>query len=219
MSADESIWMLPVVEAPYFEGEFLAPWSVPEFEPLSMIQLHEGMSHPEVGLVMAQLAAYNHIDLENDRQTVLEQILGADSLVLPGGIEVISQGKVIPPSCCCGLETWREWQEFLKTGNSPWLGHDPSPWLESDGDIVRIWSDGGLEAVKDAFYFNVSRSDFAVYLMLLEEELRGFLIAVEDWARFVDFPKHDQLFWKLDQCFDVGIRKRPFGVYSLLKWS
>lgn len=127
-----------VVEAPYYEGEFSCPWEKAEFQPFSMIRLHGEMTYPEIGLALAQLAKYNQIKLAGDRLTVLKQVVEAESLVLPGGIQVIDAQKTISPSCCCGLETWREWLDFLKTGKSPWLGHDPSPFVENWGDVIRI---------------------------------------------------------------------------------
>jgi hypothetical protein len=131
------IQMQAVIEAPYYEGEFLCPWEVPEVRPFSLIRLWGEMTYPEIGLVFAQLAQYNQIKLSSDKQVVLKQILKAKSLVLPGGIQVVCTGQdTISPSCCCGLETWREWIDFLKTGQSPWLGHDPSPWVEGLGDII-----------------------------------------------------------------------------------
>lgn len=123
--------MQAVIELPYYEGRFSSPWRIPDFKPFSMLRLQGEMTYPQIGLVFAQLADFNQIELANDAQVVLEQILEAEDLILPGGIQVISEEKVIAPSCCCGLETWREWVEFLETGESPWLGHDPSPWVES----------------------------------------------------------------------------------------
>ncbi len=145
---NSSIQMQAVIEAPYYECEFLCPWEISEFEPCSTLRLWGEMEYPEIGLVFAQLAKYNQIELTGDKQVALDQILAAESLVLPGGIQVVCKDRdtTISPSCCCGLETWRQWIDFLQTGESPWLGHDPSPWVEGLGDVVRIWSDGGMES-------------------------------------------------------------------------
>ncbi|WP_299415160.1 hypothetical protein [Acaryochloris sp. IP29b_bin.148] len=64
------IQMQSVVESPYYAGEFLCPWPVPAFKPLSMIRLWGEMTYPEIGLVFAQLAQYNQIELSNNIQTV-----------------------------------------------------------------------------------------------------------------------------------------------------
>lgn len=195
-----------VIETPYYEGEFSCPWQIPEFKLFSMIRLWGEMTYPEIGLVFAQLAEYNQVELVNDKQAVLEQILEAESLILPGGIQVISEQKIISPSCCCGLETWREWMDFLETGESPWLGHNPSPWVESQGDIVRVWSDGGSEPTNHAFHIDVSRSQFERMLRSVEQELQAFLFCIESWTQEVGFAESSKLFQKFDECFSIGIR-------------
>ncbi|MDV3349318.1 hypothetical protein QGP82_11495 [Leptothoe sp. LEGE 181152] len=200
------IQMQAVIEAPYYEGEFLCPWPVPYFKPFSLIHLCGKMTYLEIGLVFAQLAEYNQIKLENGKQAVLEQILEAESLVLPGGIQIVSKKKVISPSCCCGLETWREWIDFLKTGNSPWLGHDPSPWVESQGNVIRVWSDGGIEPTTNASYIDVLRPYFKRALMLVEQELQAFLFSIKSWAQDIGFTGSNELFQKFDDCFKIGRR-------------
>ncbi|WP_299415161.1 hypothetical protein [Acaryochloris sp. IP29b_bin.148] len=127
----------------------------------------------------------------------------AESLVLPGGIQIVSEEKVIPPSCCCGLETWREWIDFLQTDHSPWLGHDPSPWVERQGNSIRIWSDGGTVPTRDAFYMDVSQPEFEKALMRVERELQAFLFSIESWAQDIGFAKPNPLFQKFDHCFKI----------------
>ncbi len=194
-----------VVEAPSGQGE--CPWTIPQPEASSWIRLSGEITYEEIGLVCAQLVQYNCLDLSGEAKSVLKQVLDAESLVLPGGLQVILGNQLITPSCCCGLETWREWQYFLKTGESPWLGHDPSPWVEQRDDTVRIWSDGGLgESVRKAFYIDVSRSVFREGLRLVERELQGFLFCIPSWAQEVGFEQSNALFQKFDQCFNIGRR-------------
>ncbi len=196
--------MQAVIEAPYYEGEFFCPWETPEFKPLSKIRLCGEMTYPQIGLVFAQLAQYNQIELTADRQTVLRQILKEKSLVLPGGIQVVCQKRgTISPSCCCGLETWREWIDVLKTGTSPWLGHDPSPWVEIQGDVVRVWSDGGITRVSNAFHIDISRTHFEESLILVKRDLEGFLFSSESWAREIGFVESRELVQKFDECFNI----------------
>ncbi len=198
------IKMQAIIEAPYYQDEFICPWKVSDFEPFSKIRLHPEITIPEIGLVVAKLAQYNDIELSNSKPAIIEQILEAKSLVLPGGIEVIDEReKSISPGCCCGLERWREWFNFLSTGNSPWLGHDPSPWLEMQGDMVSIWSDGLLESVRNAFCFEVSRSQLKEALKLVENDLQGFLFSLESWAQEIGVTNSKELFRKFDDCFSI----------------
>jgi hypothetical protein len=196
-----------VIESPYLQDEFICPWDLPSFEPFSRIRLSGEMTCPEIGLVFAQLARYNQLDLSSESQTVLKQILEAERLVLPGGLQVVWADKVIPPSCCCGLETWRDWQEFLKTGETPWLGHDPSPWVEMRSDLIRIWSDGGLgESLKNTFYIDIERSAFRKGVQSAERDLQAFLFCIGSWVVEVGFEQSDELVQKFDRCFHIGRR-------------
>lgn len=199
-----SLQMQAVIEAPYYEGEFLCPWETPEFKPFSKIRLCGKMDYPQIGLVFAQLAQYNKIEITTDRQTVLRQILKSQRLILPGGIQVVCQDRgTISPSCCCGLETWREWIDVLKTGTSPWLGHDPSPWIEIKGDVVRVWSDGGIIQVSNAFHVDISRTHFKELLMLVERDLQEFLFCIESWTQEIGFVESRELIHKFDECFSI----------------
>lgn len=208
------IQMQAVMEAPHYEDEFSCPWETPEFQPFSMIRLHGEMTYQEIGLVFAQLAQYNQIELAGDFLTVLNQIIEAESLILPGGIQVIDElQNIISPSCCCGLETWREWVDFLKTGETPWLGHDPSPFVENRDDVVRIWSDGGIDYsagqfVNNAFYIDVSRDRFAKALILVEQDLQAFLFCIDSWAKEVGFRESSKLCQKFDEYFSI---KKDYG--------
>ncbi len=205
------LWRIPlikmqaVVEAPYCEGDFSCPWETAKFQSFSMMPLYREMIYPKVGSVIAQLAKCNGIELNGDKQTVFSQILALENenLVLPGGIQVIDGQNTISPGCCCGLETWREWLDFLKTGKSPWLGHDPSPFVENLGNVIRIWSDGGMGQVSDAFYIDVSRDRFTRALILVEQDLQAFLFWIESWAQEVGFTESSKLCQKFDECFSV----------------
>lgn len=89
--------------------------------------------------------------------------LDSEFLVLSGELAAADVGTVWPsspsattvawlavnPSCCCGREGWREWDQ-VAPGQSPWLGHTPTPWTEHLGDKIRVWPDGGDEAFPPA---------------------------------------------------------------------
>jgi hypothetical protein len=165
------------------------------------------MTDSEIGLVFARLLQYNRLDGAGDRHAVLTQIVEAQGFVLPGGLRAVGGDRAISPSCCCGLEGWRQWQDFLKTGETPWLGHDPSPWVERRGDVVRIWLEGGLgDSAKNAFFLEVPSPDFREALMRVERDLQGFLFCVESWGQALGFERSHCLMQKLGQCFEIGSR-------------
>jgi hypothetical protein len=185
--------------------ESACPWEVAEIDGLAWIRLSAEMTQPEIGLFFAQLASYNQIDLSRNREAILKDILAADRLALAGGIQAVFNEQVISPSCCCGLEGWREWQRFLKTGETPWLGHDPSPWLEQVDGVIRIWSDGGLgDSIENAFKIEVERPVFERALQSLERDLLGFQFCIESWCESIGFDRASELAEKVAQCFQIS---------------
>jgi hypothetical protein len=194
-----------VVETPAALDDCFDLWDVPLFKPFSWIRLSGKTTSEEIGLVFAQLIQYNHLDFSSEKQVVLQQILETDDLILPGGIQVVFGDRFISPSCCCGLERWREWQDFLRTGQSPWLGHDPSPWVERQGDLVCIWSDGGLSgSIQNPFHIEVSYSIFQERLRRVERDLQSFLLCLGRWVQEIGFEQSNDLIHQFDRCFHVG---------------
>ncbi|MEA5595662.1 hypothetical protein [Rivularia sp. UHCC 0363] len=190
-----------VVEAPYYENKPLYPWAIADYKPFTFIRLHGKMTDQEIGLVFAQLVDYNNISSEGDANNVLQRVIQAPSLVLPGGIQAKNTtDKVISPSCCCGLEGWREWLIFMKKGTSPWLGHDPNPWVEKVKGLVRVWSDEGNEA----FSIDFEQSKFEVELNKVQQDLNAFLARSEEWSLKVGFSSPSKLCAKFDECFNIS---------------
>jgi hypothetical protein len=202
-----SFQLKAVIEFYSSEAEPAWSWEVSEISELSWIRLSAEMTQPEIGAFFAQLADYNQIDRSQSRDEILAAMIAADCLILAGGIQPIFEEQVISPSCCCGLESWRDWQDFLQTGETPWLGHDPSPWLEQVNDVIRIWSDGGLgNSMKPAFKIEVASSEFKRALQAVEQDLLGFRICVESWSEAIGFERSSELARKVEQCFQISPR-------------
>ncbi|QJX00278.1 hypothetical protein [Frigoriglobus tundricola] len=189
----------PVVEIRSVEES--PPWLIADLEPLSFIRLSGGMTFTEVGSVMAHLVSYNSIEAEPTARGLLSGAVAAEGLILPGGIQVSEGKRAISPRCCCGLEGWREWLAGMESTESPWMGHDPMPWIEWDGDTVRVWSDSGPNT--GAFAIEFERGRFAAELVRVEAELRAFLRRVAAWAQEVGFPDPTAVCRKLDACFHI----------------
>jgi hypothetical protein len=193
-----------VIEFYGFDAESACPWSVADLGESRWIRLSAEMAEAEIGAFFAQLVSYNQIDRSGSRDRIFQEILMSDGLALAGGIQAISGDQTISPSCCCGLEGWRDWQNFVRTGHTPWLGHDPSPWIERVGDRVRIWSDGGLEeSIEDAFKIEVAGGEFEQALRVVEQDLLGFRVCVENWCNSVGFEQSRQLTEKVERCFQI----------------
>jgi hypothetical protein len=100
-----SFQLRAVFEFSGFNTQSTFPWAVTEVKKTSWNRLSAEMTHPEIGLVFAELARYNNLDFSGDCEAILSQMITAESLILAGGLLVIVDGEaVIGPSCCCGLE-------------------------------------------------------------------------------------------------------------------
>lgn len=151
----------------------LEPW--PTF-----VRLSRATTAEEVALVVATLCCYGRSqDGPADSAEALAKKFPA---VLPGGFEVSGLGRTISPSCCCGLETWRDWTRVLSGGGSPWTGHDPSPLVEVLDGNVYVWSDGGLGSkpvAESPLKFTSEQFENAV--RKAAADLEGFVFPLRAW--------------------------------------
>lgn len=95
----------------------------------------------EVDTLLYGLLGFNDIPLSAnpiESLTALMKEMKEDSLAMSGGLLFQEDDKIITPSCCCGLEQWKEIVNDIKAKQKPWLGHDP--WgtciYEEDKTIV-----------------------------------------------------------------------------------
>jgi hypothetical protein len=201
-AADTAPRLRPVFENPG-EGRRSWPWPIAGRAAPAFIPLGGDMSDAELGSFFAQTVDYNSLEGEGSA-TLLAAILRAESLILPGGLQAAAADRVIDPSCCCGLETWRDWRRFLEEGVQPWLGHDPAPWLEDAGRTIRVWSDGGVSEAPDAFAIELTRAALSAELLHAEEALCDFLARAEAWARARGFADAAALRRRLDRAFSIS---------------
>lgn len=71
------------------------------------------------------------------------------------------------------------------------------------GEVVRVWSDGGLDPAPGAFAIEFERARFVAEVGRVGRELQGFLPLVGQWARAVGFSDPPALCRKLDACFGI----------------
>ncbi len=189
-----------VIEAPSIDVEPL--WSVAKLPPFSFLRLWQGMTPDEVGLFVYQLAAYgNHdeFDLASPLDEVLKYITGKESFILIGGLRVNgANGVTINPSCCCGLENWRDWEGLLAGENHIWLGHSPDPWIERQGDSIRLWADQGSET-----FIDFQTTELAEGLHTVQRDLLGFLDGLAQWLEVYGKPYHQLLLQQIDESFSI----------------
>lgn len=176
----------PVVEAPMETSPFWCPLPQRPWE--SLVVLGGSSTDEEVGLVLLQLATYNC----HEKTSPLSpgELMKETSLVLPGGLLARADGRSVAPSCCSGLENWTEWQVALSDGSSPWMGHDPSPWLEVQDDYFYLWPDTELPAdERDTLAIRFSRSELHEQLSLVAKELVAFTRRVREVVAYA-VPDH-----------------------------
>jgi hypothetical protein len=122
--------------------------------------------------------------------------------ILPGGLRVRDvSGRTIAPSCCCGLEDWREWLEFLRTGKSPFLGHDPAQGIEHLGDVIRVVS---FPAEGTEYYIELQPNDFANELRQVQDDLKQFLAVLKNWAVHLDLAQGEDCVTRFDEMFEIN---------------
>ncbi|WP_104630327.1 hypothetical protein [Streptomyces sp. MH60] len=164
-------------------------WPVADLPSYQFMALSGGMSPLEVGSALAMLADYNSRTSEDDRPVTdaseaIRRLLETDKVIAPGGLRVhdTRTNATVQPGCCCGLEDWREWLD-VADGESPWLGHDPSPRFEHADEIVHLWPDGrDAQETPPGQPIEILLGDLPGVLHTVQEGLKGFLSLTSRWA-------------------------------------
>jgi len=181
----------PVIET--FDAKGFTVWPVGVHPGSEGLALSGELAPVDVGTVMAVIAVYNHNHIapsgEEDEHPrparLIQRIAQADYLIAPDGLRVrdTATGLTVSPSCCCGLETWQEWNQ-VAAGQSLWLGHSPTPWVEHLGHTIRVWPDGGDEAVPPAGTspIEIPVSDLPDLIASAHKQLQNFLDLLEPWS-------------------------------------
>ncbi|MFJ8007304.1 hypothetical protein [Streptomyces fagopyri] len=164
-------------------------WPVADLPPYRFLAVSHHMSLPEVGTALATLADYNSRASGDDSpvteaKELIRRLLETETVIAPGGLRIrrTDVDVTVSPGCCCGLESWREWLDVL-TGGTPWLGHDPSPRIEHDDKVIRVWPDGG-EAPKapSTRPIEIPVCDLLGILHSVRDAMQGFLSLTKQWA-------------------------------------
>jgi hypothetical protein len=174
----------PFVEL-YLDQPEGAAWPTLSVDAPAHVRLHGDMSALEIGSVVATLVRYNNSEQHATGMASPERlrtVLTGERIILPGGVMAHddASGITITSGCCCGLEEWRVWVDFLDHGDSPWLGHDPSPYLVRHDDAIDICVMHGEP--ESEVRLSMSRSDYVRQLGMVEQQLSGAVTALRTWA-------------------------------------
>ncbi len=169
----------PPVLVPRCSPPWAWAWSDEDSHARSEISLSAELTAAEVGSVVAGVVHSGQLDVGPTPADWLDALVAFAPFTLDGGVAAGDAEREVGPSCCCSLKTWREWQQFLADGSSPWMGHDPTGWAEWVGDVARVWKDGGFTRTGEGSPVEFTRERFATELAGVEEKLHGFLNRVE----------------------------------------
>lgn len=131
-------------------------------------------------------------------------IKNRDCLIIGGQLAAVKGDFVMLPSCCVGLEAWREWEWVKPGGGSPWLGHNPDPGVEVKDDhaILRIsWSDSNSKELK-VTYEEIQRA-----LNTAENDLKSFHKRIGEWLTEQNVTHREQFLSRLDEAFEINSRR------------
>ncbi|MGB3627147.1 MAG: hypothetical protein WA989_15050 [Henriciella sp.] len=114
----------------------------------------------------------------------IASLAARDGQVLAGGLVVRDGNFLLEPSCCCGLEDWWHWKDMQPGEPSPWLGHDPAPWIEALPDRIILHLEGGQEPDVPRQHdgmLSVSYEAYEAALARAEADLAAFRKRLEHW--------------------------------------
>lgn len=132
-------------------------------------------------------------------EIAIKTLLSRETEVVAGGIAVIAGDFRLYPSCCCGLEDWVEWRNIKKNGASPWLGHDPDPWIDTSGDRAILHN--GMNTGKESI--DVSYEELLVAVENASVALSQFLEKLRSWLKEIDPEHSEQLSMKVSEWFSI----------------
>lgn len=130
----------------------------------------------------------------------VDYLLNEESAILAGGLVAIKSDFKLFPGCCCGIENWRAWRSIKKGGYSPWLGHDPDPWIDTTGDAAVLHKD--LE--EESASIEVDYDELRYALDKVEKDFHEFLSTMNKWLKEEGIKNADTLTKKIDQWYHIS---------------
>lgn len=202
-----------VITNPFFDK----PLWLPKAESLENAYLSKNSSAEDVVIFLTVLCGMNDIDINKEPNKVVKELINTDEIVLSGGIAFESHSHVILPSCCCGLEQWKEVLDAVINKKSAWLGHDPFPSIEYLDQSVRIWSDDyyGVMNVKPPteqekqkmFFIEYNDIELIEQLESIEDDLLDFFkYALVKQLSMVNAELLDKFFLKYCEWLSLEIK-------------
>jgi len=189
----EKLKLTPCYEARSEGGAY------PEFH-----ALHGGSGETELMAFLRTACSYGDpkadVSTLSEAASFLTELPPDATRVLAGGLLAQKGTFEIEPSCCCGLEGWREWYWLLDGHGSPWLGHDPSPWVDTQNDHFVLHTNNGANDET----LNVSAEELAGALDQARLDLEAFFADLRDWASREPVTGGERMCDRLELWFSIG---------------
>ncbi len=154
---------------------------------IDYIELSKNASKKEIDLFLIGLFGYNSVDFGTNPQIGFRNLIyefNIGYILLGGGILFYDNEKKILPSCCCGLEVFKEILQAINNKQSPWMGHDPYPVFEYTSKKIIVWSDDCIGIYKDK-----KPKDNLIFIEFDKEELKNNLLNIENEIKeFIEVP-------------------------------
>ena len=178
-------------------------WPITNLPAATFLRLHGGMSDEEIGLFFFIACSYKQLTLGENTEQTIDTFLAEtqhNGLVMPGGLRFSENGEAkVVPSCCSGLEDWREWLAVPHGRKYVWAGHDPTPEIEYTNFGVRIWQDSPAEGVS---FIDFGLDELSAQMRQIEIDMYGLLWRIEAWANYMAAD----LGASLARCFAIHLK-------------
>lgn len=143
----------------------------------------------EVDALLYGILGFNQISLSSkpiESLTVLMQDMKENNVAMSGGLLFQEDEKIIKPSCCCGLEQWKEIVNDIKAKQKPWLGHDPWGTCIYEEDKTIVCSDD-IEMYQEISKYKQKRiEEEIVKIVYTNKELKILFHQIEtDMQEFI----------------------------------
>lgn len=175
-----------------------------EFSPFYI--LNGEMTSDQLRHFLTELYEYNSVDSRDGKTPELSDLIPAlcnraeenDCLVIAGGIYGVKGDTRVWPLCCCGTESWREWEDLKPGGCAPWTGHGVGPGVGLLEDHIVFLGPNDIQSTRIEF------DELQVELVNVQSDLAAFLSLLEAWLHTKNIPDTGHFIKLLDENFYIS---------------
>ncbi|MEK4434601.1 hypothetical protein [Paenibacillus sp. FSL K6-2862] len=164
----------PVIREPYYA---CPKWFDNDVHRSDYLTLSGKCTSSEVELFLIHLFGYSNTNIDQSMEDTFNELFANESVAILGGVAFYeSEEKYIMPSCCCGLEQFKEIYNSILNRESPWLGHDPLPEITYKDNMAFVWSDDpDSNDRSDVFHIDFKFEEILSCLEQSQYDLKDFI--------------------------------------------